>query len=148
MISSSNTPFDGLAAAPNRAPFFRADVKFGTRLFEGFFEGLVPRISAMIRVAREPLEGVAALHPVDLEVYKRVLHGRRRGRRRVRREPSGMLCSPKAYRNGQETLDHRHPHILRPFVQRRGLPAVQRTKAGVAPLRRFADVPPCCAYLL
>src|SRR5215203_7134362 len=88
----------------------------------------------MTRVAREPLEYVAAFYFIDLEVYQRVLHGRRRGRRRARREPSGVLFSPKAYRNGQKTLDHRHPHIIRPFVQRRGLPTVQRTKAGVAPL--------------
>jgi hypothetical protein len=46
-------------------------------------------------VARVPLEDMAVLQLVDLKVYQRVFHRRRRGRRRVRREPPGMLFSPK-----------------------------------------------------
>ena len=34
--------FDGLAAAPDRAPLFRPDTEVGTCLFQGILEGLVP----------------------------------------------------------------------------------------------------------
>src|SRR5829696_3057106 len=67
-----------------RTEFFRSYPELGTRLFQGIFEGLVPRVSVMAGVARNPLEDVATLHLADLEVHQRVFHGRRRGRRRVR----------------------------------------------------------------
>ena len=49
----------------------------------------------MTRIAREPLEYVATFHLADLEVYKRVFHGRGRGCGRICGKPSGMLFSPK-----------------------------------------------------
>src|SRR5215203_3096957 len=88
----------------------------------------------MIHIAREPLEYVATFHLADLEVYKRVFHGRGRGR--IRGKPSGMLFSPKTYRHPHKTLDHRHPLILRSFTQRRKLSGRRRT-VGHYPLERI-----------
>src|SRR5918995_1913891 len=88
----------------------------------------------MTRIAREPLGYVATFHLADLEVYKRVFHGRGCGR--ICGKPSGMLFSPKTYRHPHKTLDHHHPLILRSFTQRRKLPG-RRRKVGHYPLERI-----------
>src|SRR5918995_6142348 len=75
---------------PHRVPFFGPDAELGACLFQGIFEGFVPRISVVAGVARAPLEDVTALYLADLEIHQRLFHGRGPGSRCVRGEPPGM----------------------------------------------------------